>query len=277
MIFLWWRTYRQLVLGASILFLLGLSAGIFVFMEPPLLPLRRGEDSRPSVIVGGVLDTRQIPEGTHVLAVRARTPSGLLGTARVSVVVTHATAADRGENPPVPPPTEGQDEPTTTPAEYDPAFGSVLRPKSSGVTREAEDAPRLVGDVRFSGVVTDGDRGVVVLAKPTAQALYYLNVVPQPQVLLELRVRHDAPPPVDVVVSLNGRSWKRLVLEKGDGKYRTHRVGLLRNFSGGVIGIRFLNDQYDAGAMSVCGDDAACKDRSDRNLYIDWLRLVPIE
>ena len=274
---LWWRVHRHRVLGVSALILLGLAVGLFVFSVSSRLHRGRGISREPA-IVGGTLDVLQIPEGPHTLAVRATTSSGASHEAQVSVVITHATVANGGGHAPLPPPTEGRDDPDiASPLVDDPALGGALRPKGSGVIREAETEPRLVGDVEFSGVVTDGTRRVVALSQPNAQALYYLQSAPESRVLLELRARHDAPAPVEVAVSLNGKSWKRVVLGEGDGVYRTHRVGILRNFSGGVIGLRLVNDLYDTAAMDACGEDAACRDRNDRNFYLDWLRLVPIE
>jgi hypothetical protein len=108
------------------------------------------------------------------------------------------------------------------------------------------------------------------------EALYYLSVPPSPRYVVELRARHDAPAPVDVLLTLNGKPWKRLSLTHGDAAYRTHRVGILRNFSGGVLGIQLTNDTFDGASLRACGD-AVCRDAADRNLYVDWFRLVPIE
>lgn len=158
----------------------------------------------------------------------------------------------------------------------DPELGTVIQSSGAAVVREAEQDPRLVGDQSYSGVVSDGPRSVLTIAQSSVEALYYLSVPPHPRYLVELRARHDAPAPVGVLLTVNGKPWKRLSLTRGDAAYRTHRVGILRNFSGGVLGIQLTNDVFDGTALRTCSDEI-CRDVADRNLYVDWFRLVPIQ
>lgn len=105
-------------------------------------------------------------------------------------------------------------------------------------------------------VVLGGSNASVERKVTVARGTYYL----------EVHAKHDKPGPVNMVVYLNNKAWKVVKLDKNDNKYRTHRLGLLKNFSGGTIRFRLLNDTFDK-------KDPANTDK-DRNLHIDWWRLV---
>lgn len=111
----------------------------------------------------------------------------------------------------------------------------------------------------YSGVREDGGLTVVTLAHTRAR-LAKKVVVPRDSYWLYVNVKHDKPGPVDMAVYLNNKAWKVIRLDKNDNRYRTHRVGLLRNFAGGTIRFRFLNDVYDRSAPT--------NEARDRNLYI---------
>lgn len=111
----------------------------------------------------------------------------------------------------------------------------------------------------YSGVREDSGLKVVTLAHSTARLAKKI-VVPRDNYWLYVNVKHDKPGPVDMAVYLNNKAWKVLRFDKNDNKYRTHRVGLLRNFSGGTIRFRFLNDTYDKSDPS--------NEVKDRNLHI---------
>lgn len=130
------------------------------------------------------------------------------------------------------------------------------------VTLQAESGHTISGS--YSGV--EPNKTTVVLAH--ARAILERTVKLDPaNFWLEFRVKHDRPGPVYVAVYLNNRAWKVIALTQNDNQYRTHRVGLLRNFSGGKIRFRFLNDLHDK-------NDPTNADK-DRNFHIDWWRLVP--
>jgi hypothetical protein len=111
----------------------------------------------------------------------------------------------------------------------------------------------------YSGIRKDGGLTVVTLAHAKARLAKKVAVV-KDSYWLYVNVKHDKPGPVDMAVYLNDKAWKVLRLDKGDDRYRTHRVGLLRNFSGGTIRFRFLNDAYDKSDPT--------NEAKDRNFHI---------
>ena len=111
----------------------------------------------------------------------------------------------------------------------------------------------------YSGVREDSGLTVVTLAHEGAR-LAKKVAVPRDSYWLYVNAKHDKPGPVDMAVYINNKAWKVIRLEKQDNRYRTHRVGLLRNFTGGTIRFRFLNDVYDKADPT--------NEAKDRNLHI---------
>lgn len=111
----------------------------------------------------------------------------------------------------------------------------------------------------YSGIRSDKGLSVVTLAHARA-GLEKKVSVSRGDYWLYINAKHDRPGPVDVAVYLNNRAWKVVRLDKNDDRYRTHRIGLLRQFSGGVIRFRFLNDIYDKSDPT--------NEAKDRNLHI---------
>jgi hypothetical protein len=111
----------------------------------------------------------------------------------------------------------------------------------------------------YSGIRNDSGLTVATLAHSGAR-LAKKVVVSSDSYWLYVNVKHDRPGPVDMAVYLNDRAWKVIRLDKNDDRYWTHRVGLLRNFSGGTIRFRFLNDVYDKSDPT--------NEAKDRNLHI---------
>lgn len=128
---------------------------------------------------------------------------------------------------------------------------------------QAEDSSKVTGS--WSGVRQDGQRRVVKLAHQRAR-LSHQVAVPAGNYWLDINAKHDRPGPVDVVVYLNNRAWKVIRLGLNDNVYRTHRVGLLKNFSGATVQFRPLTDKYDRANPA--------NEERDRNLHIDWWRLT---
>lgn len=118
----------------------------------------------------------------------------------------------------------------------------------------------------FSGIVYENSRYVAKLGSNTAFLLNDKVGMRQPDdYWLFINAKHDAPAPVHLAVYLNDRAWKTFLLEKGDNQYRTHRVGLLRDFRNGRIKFRLVNDVYDKSDPD--------NENADRNLYIQWWAL----
>lgn len=138
---------------------------------------------------------------------------------------------------------------------------SVERPRPVQHVFEAESGHTISGS--YSGI--EPNKKTVVLAHPQA-VLERKVTVAKNNYYLDVHARHDRPGPVKVAVYLNNRAWKVIVLNKNDNQYRTHRLGQLRNFSGGTIRFRLINDVYDR-------NDPANGDK-DRNLHVDWWRLT---
>lgn len=117
----------------------------------------------------------------------------------------------------------------------------------------------------FSGVFTEGKKKVVTLAGNTARLAKKITIA-RGNYWLEIHAKHDKPGPVQVAIDVNGKLWKKITLTGNDNKYRTTRVGLLRNFAGATIRFRLLNDVYDK--KNPTNAD------KDRNLSIEYWRLV---
>ena len=130
-------------------------------------------------------------------------------------------------------------------------------------TYQVEIGHRLEGD--HSGIVPAGNGQVAKIAHGRA-ILEGRVSVPRNNYWLNIRVRHDQPGPVDMAVYLNGRAWKTVRLTKADNNYYTHQVGLLRDFSGGTIRFRLLNDTYHTSRPT--------DEDTDRNLFVDWWQLT---
>ncbi len=272
---LWWRVHRALVLRVlEGLFVVLAVVGIVLAAFPDFRAVVRR--FRPPVLVGGTIDLEKLSAGPHTLTVRAGDASTGRDEDTVTIRVLHDTT--RQVAPPLPPPIPGQDAPDEQPLADDPTLGGLAAaPGGTVVLREAEVTVRLRGDANYSGVVQDGDRSILALSRPDVVASYFVRLPQTGRYLVEFHARHDLPAPVEAEILLNGRSWKRLVLRAGDGQYHTSRVGILRNFSSGVIGVRFLNDFFDGNALRSCLDNATCLDQADRNLYLDWIRFIPVE
>lgn len=118
----------------------------------------------------------------------------------------------------------------------------------------------------FSGIVTEGYRFVAKLGSNTAFLVNDSVRMKQPDdYWLFISAKHDAPAPVHLAVYVNDKAWKTLLLDKGDNKYRTHRVGLLRGFRTGRIKFRLVNDTYNKAQPE--------NENEDRNLYLEWWAL----
>ncbi|MBI4022000.1 MAG: hypothetical protein HY372_01460 [Candidatus Andersenbacteria bacterium] len=128
---------------------------------------------------------------------------------------------------------------------------------------QAEDSSQVTGS--WSGVRSDGQRRVVTLAHQGAR-LSRQVAVPAGNYWLDINAKHDRPGPVDIVVYLNNQAWKVIRLSRNDNVYRTHRIGLLKNFSGAAIQFRPLTDTFDRHNPT--------DENRDRNLNIDWWRLT---
>lgn len=134
------------------------------------------------------------------------------------------------------------------------------------LTFQAETGHAISGS--YSGV--EPNKRTVKLAHPRAILAKKVTTSPG-NYWFELHARHDVPGPVRVAVYLNNRAWKVFTLDKNDNRYRTHRVGLLRNFQGATIRFRFrfLNDRFKLDPSGNYRSDL------DRDFHIDWWRLVP--
>ncbi|MEX1997654.1 MAG: hypothetical protein WEA04_03185 [Candidatus Andersenbacteria bacterium] len=128
---------------------------------------------------------------------------------------------------------------------------------------QVEQGHTILGS--YSGIQKSGSQTVVKLAHPGA-VLERQVTAPRDNYWLDVHVRHDRPGPIHMAVYLNNRAWKVIKFDQNDNKYRTHRIGLLRNFAGARIRFRLLNDTYDKANPA--------NEELDRNLFIDWYRLT---
>jgi len=133
---------------------------------------------------------------------------------------------------------------------------------ASGPYKTYAFAPERGHDIagNDSGVVNDGSKVVVKLAENTATLKKKVNV-PLEDFWFYIVARHDKPTPVKLAIYLNGKAWKVVTLDKGNNSYELIRVGVLRNFRGGVIGFRLTNDVFDRGNPN--------NEELDRNAFID--------
>jgi hypothetical protein len=145
-----------------------------------------------------------------------------------------------------------EDETETPPARQ--ARSSVFQPES---------IHKVEGP--YSGIVTLGSGRVAKLAANTSILSKQVRA-DRADYWLDIRARHDRPGPVDLAVYVNNTAWKVIRLDRADNQFRTHRVGLLRDFTSATIQFRLLNDDFDRA-------DPANEDK-DRNLFIDWWRLT---
>ncbi|MGH9857525.1 MAG: hypothetical protein ACRD4B_06745, partial [Acidobacteriota bacterium] len=141
--------------------------------------------------------------------------------------------------------------------------GGQTEQRHTTVTYQSESGHQIQG--AYSGIISDGSAKVAKLAHGKA-ALARSVRINRNDYWFDVRVKHDRPGPVHMAVYLNNRAWKVIKLNKADNKYYTHRVGKLRDFQGGTIRFRFINDTYD---RSNSTNEAA-----DRNLFVDWWRLT---
>lgn len=196
------------------------------------------------------------PPGTYLVQLNATDNEGTTAAHTVSVNVIASTAAAAGSD----------DEPSRSSGGGGGGggggnSGDEERPRPVQHVFEAESGHTISG--AYSGI--EPNKKTVVLAHPQA-VLERKVTVAKNNYYLDLHARHDRPGPVKVAVYLNNRAWKVIVLDKNDNRYRTHRLGALRNFSGGTIRFRLLNDTYDR-ANPTNAD-------KDRNLHVDWWRLT---
>lgn len=118
----------------------------------------------------------------------------------------------------------------------------------------------------WSKVVVENGQTAVLLAG-TGDAVSQTAKVAAGNYKLEARLKHDIPAPVAVDILLNNKKIKSFSLTKNNDAYEIMAVSTLKNFSGGTITVRFQNDAFDA---AKAGNPA-----SDRNAYVDWVRLTP--
>lgn len=113
---------------------------------------------------------------------------------------------------------------------------------------------------KYAGVVPVGSISIVKLTA-TTDTLARDVKVPKGDYTFYLRAKHDRPGPVTAVIYVNNKAWKVIKLDKNDNQFRTHKVGILKNFSGGKIHFRLLSDAFDR-------NDPANEDK-DRNLFVE--------
>ena len=127
---------------------------------------------------------------------------------------------------------------------------------------QAERGHSISGN--YSRAELDNNRGIATIAHEKASFGKKVQV-PRSNYWLYINAKHDKPGPVDVAIYVNNRAWKVIRLDKNDNRYRTHRVGRLRNFANATIRFRFLNDVWDANDPNNAN--------KDRNLHVDWWAL----
>lgn len=130
-------------------------------------------------------------------------------------------------------------------------------------TNQAEKDQTVSGP--YSGIIKDGTRTVAKLAA-NSSSLQKKVAVTRDNYWLDVTVKHDQPGPVTFAVYVNNQAWKVVKLDKNDNQYRTHRIGQLRNFAGGTIRFRLLNDTFDKSDPT--------NEAKDRNLYVDSWQLT---
>ncbi len=134
-------------------------------------------------------------------------------------------------------------------------------PKPRIYTFQSETGHKISGP--YSGV--EPSKKTIVLAANNSRLERSVSV-PRGDYWLDVQVKNDTPAPVYFAVYLDGKAWKIVRAIQGTNAYRLERAGLLRNFSSGTIAFRMINDTYDKSQPT----NAA----KDRNLHIDWWRLV---
>lgn len=220
-------------------------------------------------MVGGQL-AAGLPVGNHTLEFRSRTSSGTPVHATRQFTVTArpgggGAGIGGGEEPP---PAPGR-------REHVSQIGITVERTGSRIALPAEEGNgstvTLVGDSPFSSTKqTLGNIVGTLLAHDRVRAEYRVSV-PRGRYLLELRAQHDRPAPVRIAVLVNGKTWKIVEFTKSNGKFETIPVGILQDFSGARISLRFLNDFFDRPRFLATQDE-----RFDRNGFIDAILLTPV-
>ncbi|TSC72821.1 MAG: hypothetical protein G01um101438_220 [Parcubacteria group bacterium Gr01-1014_38] len=147
----------------------------------------------------------------------------------------------------------------------------VYRPLGPAVTISAvEPDVRLEGDQAYSSP-SFIDQGVpaVLLAHPRVRAVRTITC-PAPQCILRAQIRHDAPPPVQVAFTLNGRALATVTWEKGNNTYEEKAIGAIPK-GRHALGARLIRDAFTCRRRGRVADREAC----DRNLYLRAFRLTP--
>lgn len=145
---------------------------------------------------------------------------------------------------------DGGDDPVPTPTSVPQIY-----------TFQVETRHIIVGD--YSGI--EPSKQTAVLASNRSYLERTVSV-PQNDYWLDVQVRNDSPAPVYFAVYLNDKAWKIVRATTGTNSYQLHRAGLLRDFTGGRIKFRMINDTYDKSDPTNA--------ETDRNLHIDWWRLI---
>lgn len=261
------------LLVASVLALLAvLGQTYFTYLRVQVAPPSRER----VVVIGGQLPTEGLSVGEHLLEVGVRTASGERGGRRVAF---HVDARPAGGPPPGGPVGDGG------PPEAEPRRGKKRVIRELGATvvekgpvriipaeRTPQSAPTLVGDPSFSSnQQRHGPITGTLLAHSRVRAEYLVST-PVGKYLVELAAQHDRPAPVKIAIAVNGKTWKVVTFAKGNGKFERIPVGILRNFAGGRISLRFLNDFFDRDRFLETEDE-----RYDRNAFIDEIHLTPVE
>lgn len=260
--------------------LLGIIVGVVAVVALVLILTGTGQLLRTQVtqreervfVVGGQL-AAGLPVGGHTLEFRSRTSSGVPVRSQTRFTIAARPSGDgdggseTGGGGEEPPPTRGR--------ELIPQIGVSVERIGNRIALPAEEGKgstvALVGDTQFSSTKqTLGNIVGTLLAHDRVRADYRVSV-PRGRYLLELRAQNDRPAPVRIAVSVNGKTWKVVEFTKGNGKLDTLPVGILRDFAGGRITFRLLNDFFDRQRFLSTFDE-----RFDRNAFIDTLLLTPV-
>lgn len=251
----------------------------------------RGQQS--TMDLRGVLNPATLSAGTHTLRVSARTTGGLTVSADVPFLVSLPPPPP----PPSPPPPiggggggygggggggsgggpspggyGGEVERERVPRRFLRIPRTIVyRPLGPAVTIAAtEPDVRLEGDQRYSSLsVTDQAVPAVLLAHPRVRAVRTITCS-APQCILRAQIKHDAPPPVQVAFTLNGRSLATVTWEKGNNTYEEKAVGVIPQ-GRHALGARLTRDSFTCRRRGQVADREAC----DRNLYLRAFRLTP--
>ncbi len=271
---------RHALLGGTLLVGVLVTVVLLVRAYGPFVRVQVLAPGPVTVVVGGNLRTDPLSVGAHTIRFQARTQSGQMLSDQVVFDVDERPGGgggggggggEGGGGDPTEERSEKKGEKKRLP---EIRATVVIAGPSRHVEgeRTAVSAPALVGDQSFSSDrQRHGSRTGVLLAHEKVRAEYRV-VVPRRKYLLEITAQHDRPAPVRIAVSVNGRSWKVVEFKRGNGRFATLPVGILRNFSGGTVAFRLLNDFFDRTAFLASDDE-----RHDRNAFIDKFTLTPVE